>query len=45
MKFSKSLTLSLEILAAHKLRTLLSVLGIVVGVATVILMVSAGKGA
>ena len=34
-----------EILAAHKLRTLLSVLGIVVGVAAVILMVSAGKGA
>jgi putative ABC transport system permease protein len=45
MKFSKSVTLSLEILAAHKLRTLLSMLGIVVGVATVILMVSAGKGA
>jgi putative ABC transport system permease protein len=45
MKFSKSLSLSIEILAAHKLRTLLSVLGIVVGVAAVILMVSAGKGA
>jgi putative ABC transport system permease protein len=45
MKLSKSLSLSLEILAAHKLRTLLSMLGIVVGVATVILMVSAGKGA
>lgn len=45
MKLTKSLSLSLEILAAHKLRTLLSMLGIVVGVATVILMVSAGKGA
>jgi putative ABC transport system permease protein len=45
MKFSKNLSLSVEILAAHKLRTLLSVLGIVVGVAAVILMVAAGKGA
>ena len=45
MKLSKSLALSVEILAAHKLRTLLSVLGIVVGVAAVILMVAAGKGA
>ena len=45
MNYSQSLTLSWEILAAHKLRTLLSVLGIVVGVATVILMVAAGRGA
>jgi ABC-type antimicrobial peptide transport system permease subunit len=45
MKWSKSLGLSVEILAAHKLRTLLSILGIVVGVAAVILMVAAGKGA
>jgi len=45
MKLSKSLSLSVEILAAHKLRTVLSVLGIVVGVAAVILMVAAGKGA
>ncbi len=45
MKFSKNATLSLEILAAHKLRTTLSVLGIVVGVAAVIVMVSIGKGA
>jgi putative ABC transport system permease protein len=45
MKWSKSLTLSVEILAAHKMRTLLSVLGIVVGVAAVILMVAVGKGA
>jgi putative ABC transport system permease protein len=45
MKLTKNVGLSLEILAAHKLRTLLSVLGIVVGVAAVIVMVSAGRGA
>ena len=45
MKLSRNLALSYEILAAHKLRTLLSVVGIVVGVASVVLMVSAGKGA
>ena len=45
MKLSKSITLSYEILAAHKLRTFLSMLGIIVGVGTVILMVAAGKGA
>ena len=45
MKLSKSLALSCDLLSAHKLRTLLSVLGVVVGVAAVILMVAAGKGA
>jgi len=45
MKLSRNIILSLEILAAHKVRTLLSVLGIVVGIASVVLMVSAGKGA
>jgi putative ABC transport system permease protein len=45
MKLGKNLTLSLEILAAHKLRTLLSVTGIVVGVAAVVVMVAAGRGA
>ena len=45
MKLSKNLTLSVEILAAHRLRTLLSVIGMVVGIASVILMVSAGQGA
>ena len=45
MKLSRNVALSCEILAAHKLRTLLSVTGIVVGIATVILMVSAGRGA
>lgn len=45
MKLSRNIILSVEILAAHKLRTLLSVIGIVVGVGAVILMVSAGRGA
>jgi putative ABC transport system permease protein len=45
MKLSKNIVLSAEILAAHKLRTLLSVLGIVVGVGAVVLMVSAARGA
>ena len=45
MKLSRNVILSLEILAAHKLRTLLSILGIVVGVGAVVLMVSAGRGA
>ena len=45
MKFSKNVALSNEILAAHKLRTLLSMLGIIVGVGAVVLMVAAGKGA
>jgi len=45
MRFSKNAVLSCEILAAHKMRTLLSMLGIVVGVGAVVLMVSAGKGA
>ena len=45
MKLSKNAVLSLEIFAAHKLRTALSMLGIVVGVAAVVVMVSIGKGA
>jgi len=45
MKLSKNIALSYEILAAHKLRTLLSMLGIIVGVGAVVLMVAAGKGA
>ena len=45
MKLARATRLSLALLAAHKLRTLLSVLGIVVGVAAVILMVSVGRGA
>lgn len=45
MKLSRNIVLSLEILAAHKLRTLLSVLSIVVGVGAVVLMASVGRGA
>lgn len=45
MKLSGNLLLSLEILSAHKLRTALSVLGVVVGVAAVVLMVAVGRGA
>ena len=45
MKLSRNLALSCEILAAQKLRTLLSVTGIVVGVGAVVLIVSAGRGA
>jgi len=45
MKFSKNIALSYDILAAHKLRTLLSVIGIVIGVGAVVLMVSVGRGA
>jgi len=45
MKLSKNIALSYEILAAHKLRTLLSMLGIIVGVGAVVLMAAAGKGA
>ncbi|MEA1997037.1 MAG: ABC transporter permease [Gemmatimonadota bacterium] len=45
MILSRNLILSLEILTAHKLRTALSVTGIIVGVGAFVLMVSAGKGA
>ena len=45
MRLTRNLVLSIEILAAHGLRTLLSVAGIVVGVAAIILMVSIGRGA
>jgi putative ABC transport system permease protein len=45
MKLSKNAILSVEILVTHKLRTLLSIVGIVVGIASVILMVAAGEGA
>ncbi len=45
MKLSRNIALSYEILTAHKLRTLLSMLGIIVGVGAVVLMVAVGKGA
>lgn len=45
MKLSKNISLSVEILTANPLRTFLSVIGMVVGIASVILMVAAGQGA
>jgi putative ABC transport system permease protein len=45
MNLSRNVLLSCEILMAHKLRTLLSMLGIAVGVGAVVLMVAGGKGA
>ena len=45
MHASQNAVLSCQILAAHPLRTLLSIAGVVVGVAAVILMVSASRGA
>ena len=45
MRLARNLVLSCEILTAHKLRTLLAVGGVTVGVAAVILTVSAGRGA
>jgi len=45
MKLLRNLLLSWELLTSHRLRTLLSVLGVVIGVAAVVLTVSAGKGA
>ena len=45
MRLSRNLLLCWDLLTTHRLRTLLSVLGIVVGVAAVVLTVSAGRGA
>jgi putative ABC transport system permease protein len=45
MRLTRNLVLSCEILAAHALRTLLAITGVIVGVAAVILAVSAGQGA
>src|SRR5437763_5629684 len=42
---ARGLLLSLQILAAHRLRTLLSVSGLLIGVAAVMVMVAIGKGA
>jgi putative ABC transport system permease protein len=44
MNVARNAALSCEILAGHKLRTFLSVTGVVVGVAAVVLVVSAGRG-
>jgi len=45
MKLLKNTILSFQILSAHKMRTILSLTGIIVGVGAVILMTSVGKGA
>jgi putative ABC transport system permease protein len=45
MHFARNTRLSCRLLAAHKLRTLLSLAGVVVGVGAVILSVSVGRGA
>jgi putative ABC transport system permease protein len=45
MKVYKNLKVSQKTLLAHKLRTMLALLGIIVGVAAVIIMVAIGNGA
>lgn len=45
MQFSRNAVLSCQILAAHPLRTLLSIAGVVAGIAAVILMVAFGQAA
>lgn len=44
-RLARSAALSARLLAAHRLRTLLSVSGLVVGVATVMVMAAVGQGA
>jgi len=44
MRWTRGLKVSAEMLMAHKLRTLLSLLGIVVGIATVSVMAAVGRG-
>lgn len=44
-RLARHAALSLRLLAAHRLRTLLSMAGLVVGVATVMVMVAVGQGA
>lgn len=45
MKVSQNLVLSYDILAARKLRTLLSITGVIVGVAALVVTFSVGRGA
>lgn len=45
MKLARNLALSVELLSAHRLRTLLSVAALAAGVACVIVMTAVGKGA
>jgi putative ABC transport system permease protein len=44
MRWTRGLKVSAEMLWAHKLRTILSLLGIVVGIATVSVMAAVGRG-
>jgi putative ABC transport system permease protein len=44
MRWTRGLKVSAEMLMAHKLRTVLSLLGIVVGIATVSVMAAVGRG-
>jgi putative ABC transport system permease protein len=44
MKWTRSLKVSVETLWAHRLRTILSLLGIVIGIATVTVMAAVGNG-
>lgn len=45
MLFSENLKIALRALRANKLRSILTILGIVIGVATVVALLSIGKGA
>ena len=45
MDYRRVLQISLDSLAAHKLRTLLTMLGVIIGVAAVVAMLSIGEGA
>ncbi len=45
MNLARTLTISIEVLMGHRLRTLLSSSGIAIGVAAVVLMVGAGQAA
>jgi putative ABC transport system permease protein len=44
MRWTRGLKVSMEMLMAHRLRTMLSILGIVVGIATVSVMTAVGRG-
>jgi putative ABC transport system permease protein len=45
MNFREAIALALEMLAANRVRTVLTMLGVVIGVAAIILLVSVGEGA
>ena len=45
MQFSENITLAVRALADHKMRSFLTMLGIIFGVASVIAMLSIGEGA